>query len=82
MTFLISLKNNNKNELNKLIKLTKSRKVKAISTKWLTKDFINQFSILNGSKYFSSEMFENYLVFTPAKKYIKYFSATTRIDLW
>ena len=33
MTFLISLKNNNKNELNKLIKLTKSQKVKAISTK-------------------------------------------------
>ena len=30
MTFLISLKNNNKNELNKLIKLTKSQKVKAI----------------------------------------------------
>ena len=55
--------------------LIKSQKVKAISTKWLTKDLINKFSILNGSKYFSSEIFENYLVFTPAKKYIKYFSA-------
>ena len=68
MTFLISLTKINKNELNELIKLTKSQKVKAKSTKWLTKDLINQFSILNGSKYFSSEMFENYLVFTSAKK--------------
>ena len=41
---------------------------------------INKFSILNGSKYFSSEIFQNYLVFIPAKKYIKYFSGTTRID--
>ena len=32
---------------------------------------INKFSILNGAKY---------LVFIPAKKYIKYFSGTTCID--
>ena len=43
---------------------------------------INKFSILNGAKYFSSAIFQNYLVFIPAKKYIKYFSGTTRIDLW
>ena len=43
---------------------------------------INKFSILNGAKYFSSAIFQNYLVFTPAKNYIKYFSGTTRIDLW
>ena len=67
----------NKNELNEL-----SKKVKAISTKGLTKDLINKFSILNGAKYFSSGIFQNYLVFTPAKKYIKYFSGTTQIDLW
>ena len=30
-------------------------------------------SILNGAKYFSSEIFQNYVVFIPAKKYIKYF---------
>ena len=43
----------NKNELNEL-----SKKVKAISTKGLTKDLINRFSILNGAKYFSSKIFE------------------------
>ena len=40
---------------------------------------IGEFSILNGAKYFSSEIFQNYLVFIPANKYIKYFHATTRI---
>ena len=48
----------------------------------LAKDLINKFSILNGSKYFSLEIFQNYLVFIPAKKYIKYFSITTPIVLW
>ena len=53
----------NKNELNEL-----SKKVRAISTNGLTKDFINKFSILNGAKYFSSGIFQNYLLFIPAKK--------------
>ena len=53
----------NKNELNEL-----SKKVKAISTKGLTKDLINKFSIPNGAKYFSLEVFQNYLVFIPTKK--------------
>ena len=35
---------------------------------------INKFSILNGAKYFPSGI--------PAKKYIKYFSGTTRINSW
>ena len=43
---------------------------------------IDQFSILNGAKYFSSGIFQNYLVFIPAKKYIKYFSGTTWIESW
>ena len=60
----------NKNELNEL-----SEKVKVTSTNELTKDLINKFSILNGAKYFSSGTFQNYLLFTPAKKYIKYFVA-------
>ena len=64
-----------KNELNNL-----SKKVRAISTKGLTKDLINKFSNLNGAKYFSIGIFQSYLVFIPAKKYIKYFSGTTRID--
>ena len=44
----------NKNELNKLLK-----QVKAISTKGLTKDLIEKFSILNGAKYFSSGILQN-----------------------
>ena len=43
---------------------------------------INKFNILNGAKKFSSEIFQNYLVFIPARKYIKYFSDITRIELW
>ena len=66
-----------KHELNKL-----SKKVKAMSTKGSTKDLINKFSILNGAKYFSSRIFQNYLIFIPAKKYTKYFSGSTWIDSW
>ena len=44
-----------------------SKKVKAISTKGLTKDLINKFSILNGAKYFSSGIFQNYLEIIPPK---------------
>ena len=43
---------------------------------------MNKFGILNGTKYFSSGIFHSYLVFIPAKKYIKYFSGTTPIDSW
>ena len=43
---------------------------------------INKFSILNGTKYFSSGIFQNCLVFIPTKKYITYFHATPRIHSW
>ena len=43
---------------------------------------INKFRILNGAKYFSSGIFQSSLVFIPAKKYVKYFSGTTKIDSW
>ena len=43
---------------------------------------INKFSIPNGAKYFSSGRFQNYLVFIPAIKYIKYFHVTAGIYLW
>ena len=43
---------------------------------------INKFRILNGAKYFPLGIYQNYLEFIPAKKYIKYFSGTTRIDSW
>ena len=65
----------NKNELNEL-----SKKVKAISTTGLTKKLINTF-ILNGAKYFSLEIFQNYLLFIPTKNYIKYFSGTTGVTI-
>ena len=55
----------------------------AVSTKGLTKDLIDKFSILYGAKCFSSGIFQNYLLFTTANKYIKYFTGTTtRIELW
>ena len=41
---------------------------------------INKFTILNGAKYFSLGILQNYLVFIPAKKSNKYFCGTTRID--
>ena len=50
-----------------------------MKTKGLTKDLVNKFNIYNGAKYFSSGIFQNYLVFPPAKEYIKYFSGTTQI---
>ena len=53
-----------------------------LSTKGLTKDLINKFSILNGAKHFSWEIFQNYLLFMQAKKYIKYFDDTTWINSW
>ena len=51
ISFFFFKKDLNKNELNEV-----SKKVKAISTKGLTKDLINKFRILNGAiifrKYF------------------------------
>ena len=43
-------------------------------------DFDNK--LLNGAKYISSAIFQNYLVFIQAKKYIKYFSGTSKVDSW
>ena len=43
---------------------------------------INKFCILNGAKYFYLGIFQNYLVVLSTKKYIKYFSGTTRINSW
>ena len=56
-----------------------SKKIKAISTKGLTTHFINKYNIINGAKHFSSGIFQYYLVFTPDKKYIKYFNGTNHI---
>ena len=53
--------------------------IKRSFNKGLTKDLINKISILSDSKYLYSGILQNYLVFIPAKKYIKYFSGTTQI---
>ena len=42
-----------------------------MSTKRLTKNLIDKFSTLNGAKCFSLGIFQYYLVFIPAKEYIK-----------
>ena len=44
------------------------KKLKQYEQKDFTKDLINKFTILNGSKYFYSGIFQNYLVFIPSKK--------------
>ena len=43
---------------------------------------INKLSVLNGAIHFSLGIFQNYLVFIPTKKYIKYFTSTTWIESW
>ena len=47
-----------------------SKKGKVISTKGLTKDLIDKFSIFNGGKYFSLGIFQDYVVFIPAKNLV------------
>ena len=47
------------------------KKVKIISTKGLTANIINKYSILNGTKWFSLNGLQNYLVF---QLFIKHFS--------
>ena len=66
----------NQNELNEL-----SKNVKAISAKGWTKDLMDNCSILNGAKCFSSGIFQNYIVFIAAEKYIKYFTGNNRGNL-
>ena len=56
------------------------KQLKAISTKGLTKE--NGYKILNGSMYFYSGIFQNYLVFVAAKECIKFSRGTTRIYPW
>ena len=43
---------------------------------------VNKFSILNEGKYFSSAIFQNYLIFILAKKYIEHFIGNSLIELW
>ena len=43
---------------------------------------VNEFSTLNGAKYFSLGIFKKKLVYIEAKKYIKYFGGTFPIESW
>ena len=58
------------------------KKVKAISRKGLTKDLINKFSIHKLNIHFFFRNISKLFNFIPVKKYIKYFSGTTRINSW
>ena len=51
-------------------------------TKGLTKDLINEYSILNCAKHFSSGILQNCLIFISANKYIKTFSGNPQIYSW
>ena len=55
-----------KNQLNEV-----SKKVEAISTKELTKDLKNRYSVINVAIYFYSGILQTYFLFIPAQKYIK-----------
>ena len=61
-----------------------SKNVKIISTKGLTKDLINKYSILNGGKYFSSDGLQNYLVFISTRRIyrISKDGSNNKTELW
>ena len=81
LLLLLKMKSNSVKKTDYNTKITEiEKKIKSISTKGLTKDLIDKFSIVNGAKYFSSGIFQNYLVFIPAIKYIKHFSGTIRVQ--
>ena len=65
------------NELNEL-----SKKGEAILTKGSTKDLINGYKILNGAKYFSSGILQNYLIFLSTKKYFRFLTNTSQVSSW
>ena len=52
-----------------------SENIKLISTIGLTKDLINDYSVLNSWKYFSSNGLNNYLVFIAVNKYFSFIEA-------
>ena len=57
-----------------------SEKVKLISTKRINR--FDKYRILNGAKYFFSDVLQNYLIYISANKYIEFFSGTLEIYSW
>ena len=53
-----------------------------ISTKGLTADLINKYSILNGAKYFSLNGLQNYLVFISTRRIEFISNNTSNIESW
>ena len=53
--------------------LNESKKFEAISTNASTKDLINVYNILNGTRYFSSGTLQNHLIYFLYKKYFRFF---------
>ena len=43
---------------------------------------INKYRILNGAKYFFSDVLQNYLIYISANKYIEFLSGTLEIYSW
>ena len=58
-----------------------SGQVKLISTKRLTKDLINWYSIINGANYFAGDWSQNHLVFQSVFRYFKT-SANIMVKWW
>ena len=50
-----------------------------MSTKRLIKDLINRYKILNGRKYFTSGILQNYSIFLSAKRYFGFFTNTSQV---
>ena len=43
---------------------------------------INTYKFLNGAKYFTSDIWKNYLVFIPVNKYFNFFDNTPEMYPW
>ena len=50
--------------------MIQKKKVKIISTKWLTADLINKYSFINGNKYFSLDWLKSYLAYKSFSNYV------------
>ena len=71
---LLQIKQNKTKQLLEIELEELSKKVELISTTGLTEDLIIKCKILNGAKYFYSDILENYLVFISTNKYVEFLS--------
>ena len=71
---LLQIKQNKTKQLLEIELEELSKKVELISTTGLTEDLIIKCKILNGAKYFYSDILKNYLVFISTNKYVEFLS--------